>query len=292
MCRLFGLHAGTESCTATFWLLEAPDSLCQQSKRNPDGTGLGVFDQHGRPQLHKQPMAAWEDAAFATEAHEMSGTTFIAHVRYATTGSLDARNTHPFLQDGRIFAHNGVVEGLDIIDQRLREVGTDTLVQGQTDSERVFALITACIRERDGDVTAGLLDAVKWLAANVPIFGVNLLLSTATDMWALRYPEGNQLYLLDRRDDRPSSTPDRDFDMRTERIRASSKHLCARSSVVFASEAMDDDPRWCLLRSGELVHVDAGLRLTRDVVLPDPPRHLLRQSDLSVPAQRAQAVSP
>jgi predicted glutamine amidotransferase len=286
MCRLFGLHAGTHVCTATFWLLDAPDSLAEQSRRNPDGTGLGVFDAAGRPRLHKEPIAAWQDAQFATEAHQLTGTTFIAHVRYATTGSLDVRNTHPFLQDGRIFAHNGVVEGLDVIDERLRDVGTDDLVLGQTDSERVFALITASIRARDGDVTAGLVDAVQWLAANVPIFAVNVLLSTATDMWALRYPESNPLYLLHRRDDTAASGPQ--FDLRTKRIHAKSEHLCSRASVVFATERMDDDPRWSLIESGELVHVDATLRVTRSLVLPDPPKQLLRQQDLSPTAQRAQ----
>lgn len=193
MCRLFGLHAGTHACTATFWLLDAPDSLAQQSRRNPDGTGLGVFDEHGQPHLYKEPIAAWQDAKFATEAHRMTGTTVIAHVRYATTGSLDIHNTHPFLQDGRIFAHNGVLEGLDILDERLREVGTDDLVLGDTDSERVFALITAAIRARDGDITAGLTDAMRWLAEHASIYALNVLLSTATDMWALRYPETHQL---------------------------------------------------------------------------------------------------
>ena len=283
MCRLFGLHAGKDVCTATFWLLDAPDSLAEQSRRNPDGTGLGVFDEHARPEIRKQVMAAWEDADFATEAHTTSGTTFIAHVRYATTGSLDVHNTHPFLQDGRIFAHNGVLEGLGVLDERLREVGTDDLVLGQTDSERVFALITASIRARGGDVTAGLIDAITWLAANVPIYAVNFLLSTATDMWALRYPEPNQLYVLDRRLDGAPS-----FDMRTKRIRAWSEPLCTRSSVVFATEPMDDDPRWSLLAPGELVHVDAGLRVTRDVVLPDEPRHPLRRQDLSALVQQAQ----
>ncbi|MDD4867595.1 MAG: class II glutamine amidotransferase, partial [Mycobacterium sp.] len=189
MCRLFGLHAGTQVCTATFWLLAAPDSLAKQSRTNPDGTGLGVFDARGEPELRKRPMAAWEDADFATEAHEMTGTTFLAHVRYATTGSLDVRNTHPFLQDDRMFAHNGVVEGLEVLDRRLGEVGTGDLVQGESDSERVFAQITGSIRDRDGDVTAGLVDAVRWLAANLPVYAVNVLLSTATDMWALRYPQ-------------------------------------------------------------------------------------------------------
>jgi predicted glutamine amidotransferase len=290
MCRLFGLHAGSDVVTATFWLLDAPDSLSEQSRRNPDGTGLGVFDAHGRPQLHKEPIAAWQDADFATEAHDISGTTFIAHIRYATTGSLDVHNTHPFLQDGRIFAHNGVVEGLDVLDARLREIGTADLVLGQTDSERVFALITGSIRARGGDVTAGLIDAMKWAAANVPIYAVNILLSTATDMWALRYPESNELYLLNRSDVQVAE-PDSEFDLRTKRIRATSDHLSNRPSVVFATERMDDDPRWRLLAPGELVHVDKTLHVTRSVVLPDPPAHLLRNSDLSAHAQQAQHTS-
>ncbi|MGF2951811.1 class II glutamine amidotransferase, partial [Mycobacterium sp. THU-M116] len=255
MCRLFGLHAGTQVCTATFWLLDAPDNLSRQSRRNPDGTGLGVFDEHGHPQLCKQPMAAWDDTAFAAEAHDMTGTTFLAHVRYATTGGLDVRNTHPFLQDGRLFAHNGVVRGLDTVDERLREAGTDDLVLGQTDSERVFALITARIRAHDGDVTAGLLDATRWLADTVPLYALNVLLSTATEMWALRYPQTHTLYVLDRR----PGDAERDLHLRTDRIRAFSRHLRDRPSVVFASEPMDDDPRWQLMEPGELIHVDADL---------------------------------
>ncbi|MBW0015346.1 class II glutamine amidotransferase [Mycobacterium sp.] len=291
MCRLFGLHAGTHVCTATFWLLNAPDSLAAQSRRNPDGTGLGVFDGHGRPEVRKEPIAAWQDSRFATEAHRLSGTTFVAHVRYATTGALDVRNTHPFLQDGRIFAHNGVVEGLADIDERLRELGTRDVVLGQTDSERIFALITGSIRARDGDQTAGLVDAVRWLAANVPIYAVNVLVSTAADMWALRYPDSHELYLLDRRCDQPEEARDPAFDLRTKRIRAQSEHLCTRSSVVFASERMDDDPRWRLLEPGELVHVGPDLGITRSVVLPDPPAHLLHRGDLSAPVRQAQHTS-
>ncbi|HEY1841088.1 MAG TPA: class II glutamine amidotransferase [Mycobacterium sp.] len=281
MCRLFGLHAGKNVVTATFWLLDAPDNLAEQSRRNPDGSGLGVFDGQGRPQVHKQPIAAWHDAEFATEAHDLTGTTFIAHVRYATTGSHDVVNTHPFLQDGRIFAHNGVLEGLDVLDERLRESGTADLVLGQTDSERVFALITASIRARGGDVTAGLVDAMRWLAANVPIYAVNVLLSTATDLWALRYPESHELYVSDRRQVPASHR----FQLRTSRIRADSQHLRQLPSVVFATEPMDDAARWQLIDPGELIHVDAGLQISRHLVLPDPPRHQLRAADLSPAAQ-------
>lgn len=273
--------------TATFWLLDAPDSLAKQSRKNPDGTGLGVFDEHGRPRLHKEPIAAWRDARFAFEAHQLTGTTFIAHVRYATTGSLDVRNTHPFLQDGRIFAHNGMIEGLDVVDARLRELGTYDLLLGQTDSERVFALITAGIRAQNGDVSAGLIEAVSWLAANVPVYALNILLCMGTQMWALRYPDTHQLFMLDRRHD-----GEPDFDLSTSRIHAQSEVLTERSSVVFATEPMDDDPHWCLLEPGELVYVDAALNITRTVVLPDPPRTLVRRDDLSQPVFRAQHAMP
>ena len=288
MCRLFGLHADRRVVTATFWLLEAPDNLAEQSKRNPDGTGLGVFDANGKAVMRKEPIAAWQDCEFATEAHDMTGTTFVAHVRYASTGSLDVANTHPFLQDDRIFAHNGVVEGLEVIDTRLRELGVDDLVLGQTDSERVFALITASIRGHDGDVSAGIVDAVGWLAASVPVYAVNLLLSTATDMWALRYPEPNELYILDRRE---VYAPEQRFDLRSHRIRAQSEHLTAQSKVIFASEPMDDDSRWQIVEFGELVHVDADLQITRRMVLPEPPKHQLTRADLTSKAAESQHAS-
>lgn len=282
MCRLFGLHSGRTAVNATFWLLDAPDNLAAQSRRNPDGTGLGIFDADGHPVIYKEPLAAWQDSDFSTEAHNVTSTTFIAHVRYASTGSLDVVNTHPFTQDNRIFAHNGVVGGLDALDGRLHELGVEPLVLGQTDSERVFALITAEIRRRHGDVSAGVADAVGWLADNIALYAVNILLSTATDMWALRYPDTHELYLLDRRevlDPRPR--------LRSRRISAESEHLTAQPSVVFASEPMDGE-QWQLIAPGELVHANADLEIARRMVLPGPPRHLLRHEDLSAKAAASQ----
>ena len=168
---------------------------------------------------------------------------------------------------------------------RLRELGVDELVQGETDSERVFALITACIRKHDGDVGAGIADAVGWLAETVPIFALNVLLSTATDTWALRYPETHELYMLDRRD-----VSDRHLRMGSHRITAHSEHLTEHASVVFASEPMDDDD-WQLLAPGELVHVDADLRPTRQIAFPDPPKHQLRHEDLTSQAAASQHAS-
>ena len=67
VCRLFGLHAGRNVIGATFWLLDARKprraELAQPGRHRP-----GVFGADGRPELHKQPMAAWHDREFACAA--------------------------------------------------------------------------------------------------------------------------------------------------------------------------------------------------------------------------------
>ncbi len=91
MCRLFGMSAAPHRVHATFWLLDAQDSLAQQSRRMPDGTGFGHVHRGRDSRLEKQPVAAYEDSRFAWEAKERESATFVAHVRYATT----ARTTSP-----------------------------------------------------------------------------------------------------------------------------------------------------------------------------------------------------
>ena len=119
MCRLFA-RASAEAYPATFGLLEAPDSVEAQSRKEPDGYGIGSFDKEGRPHVIKRAKAAFQDRAFPLEAHELRSRQFVAHIRFATNGENLERNTHPFTQHGRIFAHNGVVHGLDQLEARLR----------------------------------------------------------------------------------------------------------------------------------------------------------------------------
>jgi predicted glutamine amidotransferase len=282
MCRLFGLHAGEKPVAATFWLLDAPDSLAEQSHRNPDGAGIGVFNPPDGPRVDKQPLAAWQDPEFARAARTLEGTTFVAHVRYASTGARTVANTHPFTQDGRLFAHNGVVEGLAELEQRLRELGARDLVVGDTDSERVFALITAEIRRGGADVQQGIISALAWIADRLPVFSLNFLLATGTDLYALRYPATNELYVLAREPDGER------LDARSTRISAHSSDLADTASVLIASEPMDADPAWRLLASGELVHVDANLAITSSHPFPADPRHQMTLDDLDPVAAGSQ----
>jgi glutamine amidotransferase len=279
------MHAGTAPARATFWLLDSPDSLREQSHREPDGAGIGWFGGDGSPQVDKQPIAAWRDSDFAADARELESTTFLAHVRYASTGGLSVANTHPFEQDGRLFAHNGAFEGLDLIDRRLRALGAADLVLGDTDSERAFALISAEIRRNGDDVGAGIRAAVGWIAGQLPVFSLNFLLSTATEVWALRYPQTHELYVLDRT--RPSAARGH-LHARSRRISVRSKDVSVRGAVIFATERMDGDPDWRLMEPGELIRVDRNLRIESSRPFPARPAHALALADLAPAAAASQ----
>ena len=257
MCRLFGMHAGKDPVKATFWLLTAPDSLAEQSRREADGFGIGAFDREGRPFLEKAPVAAYEDKAFAVEARDLSSITFLAHVRYASTGGNLLVNTHPFEQDNRLLAHNGVVQDLDRLDRRLEALDAMGLVKGETDSERVFALITAEVRSNGGDVEAAIVSALSWVAENLRLYALNIILTTGADLWAVRYPDTHPLYVLE------LSEADRRGGMRTQRISVRSQELeeNQRPAVLLATEKMDDNPNWRLMGSGEMLHISPTLEV-------------------------------
>ena len=284
------MSGGDRRVLATFWLLEAPDSLAEQSRREPDGTGVGWFDADGRPHVAKQPLAAYEDQAFAREARELESTTFIAHVRYATTGGIEARNTHPFEQHGRLFAHNGVIHDLDRLD---RELGDDrALVQGDTDSERLFALVTRETERHGGDVGAGIVAAARWVTAELPLYAINLVLATADGLWALRYPDVHELWILERAAGGPHGARHLDAASAAGRVRVRSAPLAWQPSVIVASEPMDEDPGWRALESGELVDVGPTLKVDSTIALDGQPAHPLTLADLEPRAAAAQAPPP
>jgi predicted glutamine amidotransferase len=288
MCRLFGMSAAPQRVHATFWLLDASDSLAVQSRREPDGVGLGVFDAHGVPEVYKRPVAAYQDSQFAAEARELIAATFIAHVRYASTGGLEAVNTHPFCQQGRLMAHNGVIEDLPTLEAELGNAMS--LVHGDTDSERLFALITKHA-DRTGDVGQAIVDAVRWVVAHLPVYAVNLVLTTATELWALRYPDTHPLYVLQRGRGGPHGGRHLEHASAAGTVRVRSADLATAPAVVIASERMDEDPGWRALRPGELLAVAADLTVTSHIALDQPPAHLVRLSDLNLQAAASQSVA-
>jgi glutamine amidotransferase len=290
MCRLFGMSGGTHDVQATFWLLDAPTSLLALSETQPDGIGLGTFNADGTPWVYRKPVAANRSQTFIADAHEVRSRTFLAHIRHATAGQPTLENTHPFQQHGRLFAHNGVLGGLDALRAKLGDHAE--LVQGSTDSELYFTLMTKRIEENGGDIAAGIGQAAREIAAEIPLYSLNMLLTTPTDVWALRYPDTNELWILERSIaalGAPSGPDGSDgFDGRSMSgiTRVFSGQLAILPSTVIASQPMDTNPLWRLLDSGELIRVDPRLNVTSTIAVPDPPAEMLVLSDHEAIAQQ------
>jgi glutamine amidotransferase len=291
MCRLFGMSGGTHEVQATFWLLDAPTSLMALSETQPDGVGLGAFNSDGTPWVYRKPVAANRSQTFIADAHEVRSRTFLAHIRHATAGQPTRENTHPFEQHGRLFAHNGVLGGLDALRERLGDHAE--LVQGSTDSELYFTLMTKRIEENGGDIAAGIAQAAQEIASEIPLYSLNMLLTTPTDVWALRYPDTNELWILERSiaglgGPGGLSGSDDGFDGRSMSgiTRVFSGQLSILPSTVIASQPMDTNPLWRLLDSGELIHVDEHLNVTSTIAVPDPPAEMLVLSEHEAIAQQ------
>ena len=273
MCRLFGMSGGARDVQATFWLLDAPASLLLQSDSQPDGVGLGTFDADGAPSVYRKPVAANRSQTFIAGAQQVRSRTFVAHIRHATGGGVTMENTHPFEQHGRLLGHNGVIGDLEELRARLGDYAE--LVHGTTDSELFFALITRRIDESGGDVAAGITAAAREIAAELTMYSLNIVVTTPTELWALRYPETNELWILER--SIGGFDPGEGFDevSATGIMRVHSGELSLLPATVIASERMDRSGGWRLLESGELIHVDPELQVTSTVAIADPPAKMM-----------------
>jgi glutamine amidotransferase len=251
MCRLFALHAD-RPVTASFWLLDAPYSLAHQSRFNADGTGIGWFDEAGRPHVAKKPVAAYTSRPYARIASSLTSRAMIAHVRNSSGTASELENTHPFLMRDILFAHNGVLRVTEAMRGRVRGLGTADLIQGETDSEWFAALVAGETAAHGESLRDGIVAAVNWVLENVEVFSLNIVAARDEQVFALRMPEVNELWVRERE---PGGRTGEGLHQVSDTLEAASEDLREVRSVVIASEPMDDSDQWRLLEVGELIHL-------------------------------------
>lgn len=283
MCRLFALHAGDRNVAAEFWLLDAPDSIAHQSEVNADGYGMAALTAEHGLMLIRNPVQASADKAYQHIARRLEACEMLVHLRYADTGKTALVNTHPFTQDGRIFAHNGVVGNLDRIETRLGD--NRAMVMGDTDSERFFALITLAIREAGGDTRAGIRAAVNDIVEKYELYSLNFVMGELGHIWAFRYPEHNPLHILER--DAGGHAGDEPLHHVNSTLRVHSDDASEHPSVVIASERISEEPGWDDVLPGELIHVGPDLGVDREIIVEGPPKHQMVLSGRAAVSQVA-----
>lgn len=257
MCRIAAYVGPARPLSALFY--EPAHGLESQAYRpremqlgtvNVDGTGVVWWPTVAAEPLRYVTVASpWADANLPTLAPRLEGEVILAAVRSATPGMPHGPGAvGPFLHDGIALAHNGWIERYhEGIGRELDARLPDDLFAATataTDSTMVFGAVLRHIREREGDLAAGLAAGVAEVATACTDAGVsatlNVVCTDGRGLAATRASVGlpcNSLYHL------PPGPVWGD-------------------AVLVASEPLDDGP-WEPVPDGHLLALhDGGVTLT------------------------------
>ena len=154
MCGIVGF---TGSASAAPILL---DGLRRLEYRGYDSAGVAVFDGE-RIEMVKASGSVANLAERTDNGAALTGTSGIAHTRWATHGAPTDTNAHPHLSEHGLFAvvHNGIIENFAALRSELEQEGY--VFRSETDTEVVAHLLE---KYYDGDFkravmrTAGRLE--------------------------------------------------------------------------------------------------------------------------------------
>ncbi|GAC1319175.1 MAG: hypothetical protein NVSMB25_09580 [Thermoleophilaceae bacterium] len=179
MCRILGCVA-PEPVSLRHELLECQNPLIRQSEEHDSGWGLAAYRTTAGepPQVIRFTQAAHESDPFA-QATALEARIWNVHVRRATIGGLEVRNTHPFCMGNYSFSHNGTI--LDFP----KLIGPGAVKpRGETDSEPFFNLMMSDFDP--GAAIESLRRTITRVIALSPFSGLNFLLSDGERLYAYR----------------------------------------------------------------------------------------------------------
>ena len=113
------------------------------AERHPHGWGLARFGDGHAPSIEKEPVKATESELLGGILGErIEERTLLAHIRFATVGTMEYANCHPFSgadDSGRVWTlvHNGTIFSGAVLNDYIG------LQFGETDSERILLHLIA-----------------------------------------------------------------------------------------------------------------------------------------------------
>ena len=173
MCRFTFYHGPPLSLSSL--ITEPENSLIHQSFEssereeplNGDGFGIAWYGANtdAAPGLFRSVTPAWNNANLTSLARVVSSSCVLAHVRAATqVRSVSEVNCHPFSAGRYAFMHNGDLGGFGRLRRSLLSELSDEAfasIQGQTDSEHIFALLLDELAGTEVENAGELADAVQ-----------------------------------------------------------------------------------------------------------------------------------
>jgi predicted glutamine amidotransferase len=226
-----------------------------RAQRNRHGWGLAAIGPK-RARITKEPIRADESDTSRSLRDDptLVAPIFIGHVRAASCGDVNLRNTHPFTRRIRgsdfVFAHNGTLDT-----RRLKpRVAADFPVEGSTDSELAMCVLLSWMaREQVDSCNFPLIeDFLKDLnqAGNL-----NLLFSDGRRLYCYHDTRGyNGLCYTHRRAPFPQvSLRDEDWEVDLQEEKGPDQR-----GFVVASRKLTRGEEWTDFRPGSLMVFERG----------------------------------
>ncbi|MBK6579735.1 MAG: class II glutamine amidotransferase [Sandaracinaceae bacterium] len=273
MCRLFAFRSVIPSQVHRS-LMAADNALGAQSDKHRDGWGVAFYVDDS-PHITRSPTTAIDDHLFHRVSGIVASETVLAHVRKATVGNNSVLNCHPFQYGRWTMAHNGEIRDFERHRAAMRELVDDGLrryILGDTDSEVIFFIFLTFLRRRAPlyarfaleDVFAALRQTITLIRERCDTGepeGDALLTIIVTDGTLMAATQGGKELFVSTyktrcadRDECKSLSPE----CEAPTVSGYVNHL------VLSSERMGGENVWLPLEPGEIIGVDARMRLHRE----------------------------
>jgi len=150
MCGIVGYTGPRQACDILI------GGLKRLEYRGYDSAGLALISSGKSLNVYKE-VGKVANLERSLESKDISGTTGIAHTRWATHGAPSTANSHPHVSEsGRLaIVHNGIIENYTVVKKRLQQKGYS--FKSETDTEVIVQLIEHMMHHESGT----LVDAVK-----------------------------------------------------------------------------------------------------------------------------------
>ncbi len=274
MCRLFGFRSVLHSRVHSS-LVEADNALAVQSACHPHGWGVAYYVGQV-PHVLRSTTAAGTDHVFARVSGVVTSQTVLAHIRKATQGAIGPLNTHPFQHGRWTFAHNGDIPELGQVRAALLEHVQPRLrpfILGETDSELLFHIFLSKLSdhhplERRGPPLAAVAHAMRdTVAATREITdgraglkdALLTFLVTDGDLM-LAHQGGKELHVSTHKSACPEAAT---CAFHARSCESASVDYDQVNHLIISSEPTQGHNVWSTLGEGDMVAVDAFMRLHR-----------------------------
>lgn len=131
------------------------EGLKKLEYRGYDSAGLAVLT----PQTIDRRRSAGRVSELEALSTDLTGTSGIAHTRWATHGVPAERNAHPHISDGLAVVHNGIIENYEELRRELSALGY--VFSSDTDTETIAHLIGHTLKTENDLLTAVRLSAQR-----------------------------------------------------------------------------------------------------------------------------------